>query len=109
MNHCPITKLPNDSIVSSPLQLGILLHQLLQAEARKLYRNLGFFALSFALVHGSFSLFGMAAFLAGTKAALARGLFYRGFPDRELFATRSEQMCDVLTSVVRICRARGLV
>src|SRR5260370_9985472 len=109
MNHCPITKLPNDSIVSSPLQLGILLHQLLQAEARKLYRNLGFFALSFALVDGSFSVFGMADFLAGTKAALARGLFYRGFRDRALFATRSEELGDVLDRVVGICRRCGFV
>src|SRR5260370_32329495 len=105
MNHCPITKLPNDSIVSSPLQLGILLHQLLQAEARQLYRNLGFFALSFALVDGSFSVFGMADFLASTKAALASGLGYRRFEDRELFAPRGEELVDVLVTAVGFFRS----
>src|ERR1700680_1532390 len=75
-----------------PLQLGILLHQLLQAEARKLYSNLGFFALSFALIDGSFSVFGMADFLAGRKAALASGHFYGRFRDGELFATRGAEL-----------------
>ena len=32
------------------LQLGVLFYQLLQTEARELYRNLGIFTLSFALV-----------------------------------------------------------
>src|ERR1700736_4278668 len=109
MNNCPITKLPNYSIVSSPLQLGILLHQLLQAEARKFVRNLGFFALPFALVDGSFSVFGMPDFLAGTKTALASGLFYWRFRDSELFAARGEDLGDVLDRVVGSCRRCGFL
>src|SRR6267143_2816259 len=107
--HEQFARLSNYPIVSSPLQLGILLHQLLQPEARKLYRNLGFFALSFALVDGSISVFGMADFLAGTKAALASGLFHRRFRDSELFATRGEELGDVLDRVVGFCRRWGFL
>ena len=64
---------------SGSFQLGVLLYQLLQAEARKLYRNLGFFAFSFALIDGAFAIFWMANLLAGAKSALAGGLFHRRF------------------------------
>src|SRR5678815_3563110 len=43
-----------------PFQLGILLHQLLQTEARELYRNLGIFTFSFALVHRAFAIFAVS-------------------------------------------------
>src|SRR5580704_12712477 len=85
---------------SSALQLGILLHQLLQAEARKLYRNLGFFAFTFALVDGSFAVFGMADLLSGAESALAGGLFDLRFGDAELLAAAGEELGDILDGVV---------
>ena len=81
---------------SAALQLGILLYQLLQAEARKLYRNLGFFAFPFSLIDSSFAIFGMANLLAGAESALAGGLFERGFRDGELFAAAGKELRDVL-------------
>src|ERR1700719_4922991 len=78
---------------SGALELGILFHQLLQAEAWKLYRNLGFFAFSFALVDRPFAIFRMPYPLPRTKAALAcRLLDGRRFPDRELFAASREEL-----------------
>src|ERR1700679_748600 len=68
------------------LQLRILLHQLLQAEARKLYSNLGFFAFSFSLVDRSFAIFGMANLLAGPESAPSGGLFDRGFRQGKLLS-----------------------
>ena len=83
------------------LQLGVLLHQLLQAEAWKLYRNLGFFAFSFTLVDGSLAVFGMTDSLSRTKSALARRLFDRsGFGSAEFFAAAGEELGDVLDRVV---------
>ena len=95
-------------MISRPLQLGILLHQLLQAEARKLYRNLGFFAFSFALVDRSFAIFRMANLLAGTESALAGGLFDRRLGDGELLAAAGEKLGDILDRVVGTGRGRGL-
>src|SRR3981189_2947271 len=43
-----------------PFQLGVLLHQLFQTEALKLYRNLGIATLAFAAVDNSFAIFRMA-------------------------------------------------
>src|SRR4029077_20191404 len=83
-----------------PLQLGVLLDQLLQAEARELYRNLGFFAVSFALVDGSFAIFRMADFLAGAESALACRFFDFDFGDGELLTSAGEELGDVLDGVV---------
>src|SRR5579864_2691258 len=89
------------SISSGSLQLGILLHQLLQAEAWKLYSNLGFFAFSFALIHRSITVLRMPHSLSRTKAALARGFFDgRRFRHRELLAPAGEELGNVLNRVV---------
>ena len=77
--HHKNSEIPRAQTCLSSLQLGVLLHQLLQAEARKLYRNLGFFAFSFALIDGAFAIFRMADLLAGAESALAGGLFDGSF------------------------------
>src|SRR5260370_21005639 len=97
----PITQFPNYSIALSALHLGILLHQFLQAEAWKLYSNLGFFAFSFALIHRAFPIFGVADLLSGAETALADGLFYGSFGDGQLLAAAGEKLGDVLNRVVR--------
>src|ERR1700733_3500557 len=94
---------------SGAFQLGILLHQLLQAEARKLYRNLGFFAFSFSLVDGSFAIFGMADLLAGTESAFAGGFCWRCFGDGELLAAAGKEFGDVLDGVVGLGRGGGFL
>src|SRR5260370_17789777 len=91
------------------LQLGIPLHQLLQAEARKLYSNLDVFAFSFALVDGSLAVFGMANLLAGAKSALAGGRFSRWFWDCELLAARGEELGDIFDELVVLGRCGGLL
>jgi hypothetical protein len=53
------------------LQLRVLFHQLLQAEARELYRNLGLFAVAFALIDRALSIFRMLDFLSRAKSAAA--------------------------------------
>src|SRR5260370_37133841 len=95
----PITQFPNYSIALSALKLGILLHQFLQAEAWKLYSNLGFFAFSFALIDRAFPVFGVADLLSGAETALAGRLFYWRFGDGELLAAAGEKLGDVLASV----------
>src|ERR1700691_4831488 len=95
--------------VLGALQLRVLLHQLLQAEARKLYSNLGFFAFSFPLVDRSFSILRMANFLAGTESALTGGLFWKRFRDREFLAAAGEELGDVLDGIVRLRWNRGLL
>src|SRR5580658_5065584 len=94
---------------SSPLQLGILFHQLLQAEARKLYSNLGFFAFSFALVDRPLAIFGMPNLLARPESALAGGLFDRRFWHTELLPARGKELGNVLDGVVGLGRSRGLL
>src|SRR5260370_27039743 len=96
----PITQFPNYSIALSALKLGILLHQFLQAEAWKLYSNLGFFAFSFALIDRAFAVFRVAHLLSGAEAALAGGLFYGHLGDGELLAAGREELSDVLDRVV---------
>src|SRR5436305_5026642 len=96
-----ITQLPNFPIYSGFLQLGILLHQLLQAEAWKLYRNLGFFAFSLALVDRSFAVFRMTYSLPRTESALTGRRFHRRrFRDAELLAAAGEELGNVLDGVV---------
>ena len=104
-NHSMAESL-NDSIASGPLQLGILLHQLLQAEAWKLYRNLGFFAFSFALVNGSFPVLRMPDSLPRAESALARGFLDRSFRDGKLLAPAGKELGDVLDGVVGACSYR---
>src|SRR6266852_8487637 len=88
------------------LQLRILLHQLLQTEARELYRNLGIFTFSFALVDGAFAIFRMANFLSRAEALSAFGLFDRQFGDAELLASRGEKVGNVLNRVVGLAGVR---
>src|SRR5258706_15966590 len=73
-----------------PFQLGVLLHQLLQTEARELYRNLGIFPISFALIDRSFAIFRVLDLLSGTKSALAGRLFDRQFRDVKFLSARGE-------------------
>src|ERR1700757_5494208 len=60
---------------SGALQLRVFLDQLLQTEARELYRNLCVFPISFALIDGSPAVFGVLHFLAGAESAFAFQLF----------------------------------
>src|ERR1700688_4081300 len=98
---------PNE--VLSAHQLRVFLNQLLQAEARKLYSNLGFFAFSFSLVDGSFAVFGMANFLAGAEATHAGGRFQRNFRDGKLLAATGKKLGYVLDGVVGLGWSRGLL
>src|SRR5579864_8504421 len=98
----------NRPITSGSFQLGVLLHQLLQAEARELYRNLRFFAFSLALVNRTLAILGMPNPLSGAKSALTRGLFDRRFRDGKLLAAAGEELRDVLNRVVQAARGRGL-
>src|SRR5207249_8709634 len=104
-----ITKLHNFPISSGSLQLGILLHQLLQPEAWKLYRNLGFFAFSFALVDRSLTVFRMPDSLPRTESAFAcRLLDWRSFGRCALLAATGEEFGNVLNRVVGAGRNRRL-
>src|ERR1019366_6557404 len=94
---------------SGPFELGILLHQLLLSEARELYRNLSFFAFSFALVDRSFAILGVADLLPRAESALAGGLFDGCLGDGELLAAAGEEFGDVLDRVVRAGWGRGLL
>ena|ERR1051326_1287486 len=88
-------------MLSGSLQLGILLHQLLQAEAWKLYSNLSFFAFSFALVDGTLAILWMADSLSGPKSAFPCRLFDRcRFGHGELLAAAGEEFGNVLNRIV---------
>ena len=65
-----------------------------------MYRNLGFFAFSFALVNRSFAIFWMADLLAWAESALAGGLFDRRFGDGEVLTAAGEELRDVFDGVV---------
>src|SRR5215831_2570539 len=95
-----LTQSLNDSISSGSLQLGILLHQLLQSEAWKLYRNLGFFAFSFTLVHRALAIFGMSNSLPRTESALARRPFDWRPRQSEFLASTGEKLRDIFDRVV---------
>src|SRR5205807_4493179 len=82
------------------LQLRVLLHQLLQTEARELYRNLGIFPISLALVDGSFAIFGMPDLLSGAESAPAAGLLDRHLRQAELLPPRREEFGNVVDRVV---------
>src|SRR5262249_48022663 len=87
-------KLPN--VFSRFLQLGVLLHQLLQTKSRELYRNLGLFPISFALVDGSLAVFGMANLLARPKALLAGRRLNRHLGQGKFLSPRGEELGDIL-------------
>src|SRR5580658_7910677 len=65
-------------------QLGIPLHQLLQTEARELYRNLGVFPIAFALIDRPFPIFRMLHLLPRTESPSAFRLLRRHFRNIEL-------------------------
>src|SRR5258706_11439374 len=83
-----------------PLQLRVLLHQFLQTEARELYRNLRIFPISFALIDRALAVFRVFDLLSRTEAALACGLLHRQLWPLELFATRCEELGDIVASIV---------
>src|SRR3984957_7695232 len=93
-----------------PFQLRILFHQLLQAEARELYRNLGFFAFPFALVDRAFPILRMAHSPPWPEAALARRLLNRRcFGQRKFLSPAGKELRNVFDRVVRArrsCRLR---
>ena len=92
---------------SSALKLRIFLHQLLQTEARKLYRNLGLFTVSFALVNGALAIFRMPHLLSRTKSLLALRPLNRQFRQAELLSARCEKLRDVVNGVISLNRGRG--
>ena len=87
--------------------MGVFFHQLLQAEARKLYSNLGFFAFSFSLVDRSLAIFWMANLLAGAESAFAGGRFERDFRNGKLLAASGEKLGDVFDGIVGLGRDRA--
>src|SRR5208282_3030527 len=104
-----ITQLQNyQRLRSSALQLRVLLHQLLQSEARELYRNLSFFAFSFSLVDRPFAIFGMPHLLPGAESALAGRLFHPRFRDGKFLAARGKELGNVLDGVVGLSWRSGL-
>src|SRR5581483_173835 len=81
-------------------QLRVLLHQLLQTETRELYRNLGIFPISFALIDRAFAIFWVANLLAGPEAFLAGGRLNRNLGQRELLPPRGKKLGNVVDRVV---------
>src|SRR5438445_1941414 len=88
------------------LQLGVLLYQLLQTEARELYRNLGLFTFSFALIDQAFAIFGMAHLLSRTESSIASGLLQRHLGNVEFLAARGKELGNVINRVVTPSRVR---
>src|SRR5438093_8030954 len=66
------------------LQLSVLFYQLLQAEARELYRNLGIFTVSFTLIDGPFAILWVTYFLSRPETFSPFGFFHRHFGKTEL-------------------------
>src|SRR5271166_3657440 len=83
-----------------PFQLGILLDQLLQTEARELYRNLGLFTFSFSMINRAFAIFGMAHLLPWLETLLAPGLLHQRFRDAEFLSPRGEKLGNVVDRIV---------
>src|SRR5437870_3788876 len=77
-------------------QLRVLFYQLLQPEARELYRNLGFFSLTFALIDQSFAILRVAHFLSRTEPSVPSGLLNWQFGNFEFPAPRGEELGDVI-------------
>src|ERR1700681_4372968 len=89
-------------------QLGIALDKLLQTEARELYRKLGIFPISFALIHRSFPVFRVLDLLTGAESAPACGSFRLQFRNGKLLPARGEEFCNIVDRVVVSQRRRRL-
>src|SRR6266851_7960620 len=94
--------------ISRFLQLRILLYQLLQTEARKLYRNLGVFPVPFALIHRPFPIFRVLDLLPGTESPPAFRLLRHHFRNMELLTPRRKKFRNVVDGVVVRERSRCL-
>src|SRR5204862_2060915 len=81
-------------------QLRVFFHQLLQAEARKLYRKLGLLPLALAPEHRALAILGMANPLPRPEAFLACGFGNVDFRPSEFLSSRSEKFRDVFNGVV---------
>src|ERR1700756_1161579 len=103
------TSPPGALPVLSFFQLRVFLHQLLQAEARELYRNLGFFTFSFALVHRTLAIFGMADLLSRSESSLTFDVFHLPFWQLEFAATRGKELGNVVDGVVTLARVRAVL
>src|SRR6267378_4325724 len=77
------------------LQLRVLFYQLLQAEARELYRNLGVFTVSFTLIDGSFAILWVTHFLPRPETFFAPGLFHWHFGQTKLFPPGSKKLRNI--------------
>ena len=86
---------------SSPLQLGIFLHQLLQAKTSELYCNLGIFSVALALVYQSLTILGMPHFLPGPEPGFTRRCRLDYFRRRKSLAPRCEKLRNVIYGIVR--------
>src|SRR5882757_6123047 len=87
-------------VLLRPFQLGILLHQLFQTEALKLYRNLGIATLALATVDDSFAIFRMANVLAGLKGRPRYRLRFGRLGNAELLSARREKLRNVANGIV---------
>src|SRR5882762_2120041 len=83
-----------------PFQLSILLNQLFQTEALKLYRNLGVATLALATVDNSFAIFRMANVLARFEGCPRYRLWFCHLGNTELFPARREKLGDVADGIV---------
>src|SRR5438067_7980117 len=81
-------------------QLRVFFHQLLQAEARKLYRKLGLLALALAPEHRTLAILGMAHPLPGPESFLTCRLGKIDFRPSEFLSSRSKKFRDVFNGVV---------
>src|SRR5437660_9528596 len=77
-------------------QLRVLFYQLLQPEARELYRNLGLCTLTLPLIDQSFAILRVAHFLARTEPSAPTGLLNRHFVNFEFPAPRGEELGNVI-------------
>src|SRR5882724_4436070 len=83
-----------------PFQLSILLNQLFQTEALKLYRNLGVATLALAMVDDSFAIFRMANVLAWFEGCPRHRLRFGRLGNAELLSARREKLGDVADGIV---------
>src|SRR5438105_3884034 len=89
------------------LQLRVLLYQLLQAEARELYRNLRLFTVSFTLIDGSFAILWVTYFLPWPETFFTFGFFHWHFGETELFPSGSKELRHIFDRVVGLSAIRG--
>src|SRR5450755_613320 len=91
---------PRGCAALSLFQLRVLLYQLLQTEARELYRNLSVFPISFALIHSSFAIFGMFDLLPGAESPLSYGLVSHQFRNAKFLAAGRKKIGNVVDGIV---------